>query len=476
MNIKSVKLTNFKPFKASKFYFDPMTLIKGKIGSGKTTIALEAPLFCYFGYTPKELLSDLSTKWIKSKSYAVEIESQHGEDIYTIERQFPIKIIIKKNNKLQKFSSNIEAQRFINKLIGDRNYFQKFRIIDKAKEANVLEQGNVTLKKIMFTGSDEIFNNIRVKLNSLKHEREIWNKDNVHIFTHYPSSKRLQLISNKLNELDVQETEMIHGIREFEREQNIIEREMGRLEANKGTIKRRRDMILANKKCYACNQGISESLQKSILSEISQETVKINNSIASKTPELENLKDIINSQRNIRENISSHIHTLGDLKTKLQARLKLKDYKYSSRDVLIVKKAIAELDRLSSYYLTETVRTLEPIINSILQKINFTLSFDVNIKGKFIINLEKNNIIYKYKDLSCGQQLMLQIAFKLALLLQNNDTGIVIADEGFTNLDEESLLHILQIFEGLPFQLVMCLHRFDEIPDNVKIIDLNEKK
>ena len=476
MLIKSVKMTNFQCFKASKFNFDSMTFVRGENGVGKTTAGLSAILFALFGYTTKESLKDLPTRLPDyiATSCSVEVAITHLNKEYIVKRAYPTKLTIKENGQTLKLS-NTEAQRFINDLFGDRLFFQKFRVIDSNIGANFLEEGQVALKRILFSSSDKFFNDIRIKLNSIKHEREIYNKDNAESFTHYPSEKRLQLISSKLNELDVQETEMIQGIRAFEGERNIIEREMGRLEADKGTIKRKRDKILANKKCYACNQGISESLQKSILTEISQETLKINNAIASKIPELKDIKDIINSQRTVREHISSRIHTLRDLKMKLEARLKLKEYKYTNRDVLIVKKAISELDRLSTYYLTESVRVLEPIINNVLEKINFKVSFETD-KNKFAIKLEKDGVIYKYKDLSTGQKLILQIAMKLAILLEKGKTGIIIADEGLSSLDRTNLMHILQIFDNFPFQLIFILHNLDEVPENIKIIDLDKKE
>jgi DNA repair exonuclease SbcCD ATPase subunit len=129
---------------------------------------------------------------------------------------------------------------------------------------------------------------------------------------------------------------------------------------------------------------------------------------------------------------------------------------------------------MSSYYLVSTVQTLEPIINSVLAKINFSVKFDVDTKGKFNIVLTKNDIQFKYKDLSCGERLILQIAFKIALLLQQNKTGILIADEGMSSLDSENLKHILTMFEDLPFQLVIILHHFNEFPDNANVIRLGE--
>ena len=474
MKIQTIKLTHFKCFKGSKLVFDLMTLIKGKIGVGKTTATVEALLFALYGYTTKELLSDLPTRGV-SKSCSVEVEFIQNNHTYIVNRSYPNKLSIIKDDSAIEFNTTAEGNQFLINLIGSRDYFQKFRVIDKAKESNLLEQGNVALKKIIFAGSDEVFNNMRVKLLEIKRNRELLNKDRVRTSSHCPSEKRLSIVKKKMIELDEQESDLSKTIREFETDFRKTEREMGQLEQRKKTIKYNQTKVTKEKVCFICKQVIPQITQKRLTTDINTEIQDINTSLETKNSEIGEMKDLINSHRTIRETISSRLQTLFNLRNTLESRLKMKDFIYTNKDEEIVKQAIKELDNISSYYLTETVKTLEPIINSILQKIDFTLSFDVNTKGKFVINLEKNNIIYKYKDLSTGQKLMLQIAFKLALLLQNNDTGVVLADEGFTHLDEETLLHCLQIFEGLPFQLIMCLHRFDKVPENIKVIELEEE-
>ena len=474
MFIKSIRLETFKNFEQEIFDFSKMTLIKGSNGSGKTTLALESILFALYGFTTKELLSDLPMR-SKSKSCTVEVKFEQNKAIYTVIRSFPIKLIIKKDDKIIKFNTNSEASKFLIDLVGEREAFLRFRVIDSAKESNLLEQGNVALKRIIFAGSDEIFNNMRVKLLEIKRTRELLNKDRIQASTHFPSEKRLQLISSKIEEIAEQEADLVKTIREFENDFRKTEREMGQLEQRKKTIKYNQDKVTKDKTCFVCKQVIPQTTQKRLSIDIDKEVKDINNSLATKTSEIEEMNDLIKSHRIIRENISSRLQTLFDLRGKLEARLKQKDFIYTNKDEEIVKQAIKELDNISSYYLTETIKTLTPIINSILQKIDFTVSFDVNTKGKFEINLQKDNINYKYKDLSTGQRIMLQIAFKLSLLLSQGESGILIADEGMSSLDSENLQHILQIFEGLPFQLILVLHRFDEVPDNIKVINLDKE-
>ena len=65
-------------------------------------------------------------------------------------------------------------------------------------------------------------------------------------------------------------------------------------------------------------------------------------------------------------------------------------------------------------------------------------------------------------------------AFKLALLISQNKTGVVIADEGLGSLDENNLMHVVSIFESYPYQLIMVLHNSPPMPNTVKVINLNE--
>ena len=95
-------------------------------------------------------------------------------------------------------------------------------------------------------------------------------------------------------------------------------------------------------------------------------------------------------------------------------------------------------------------------------------------KVKFDIGLTKDNKKFKIKDLSTGQALMLQIAFKLALLLNKGEEGLVLADEGMSALDGDNLLHVINMFSEMPFQLVFVLHNVNDLPAFVNVIDLDQ--
>ena len=108
----------------------------------------------------------------------------------------------------------------------------------------------------------------------------------------------------------------------------------------------------------------------------------------------------------------------------------------------------------------------------ILEHIEFEIKFTVNDKNNIDYTLYKKGVKYTKEDLSNGQKLILQIAFKLALLSQRGESGLIIADEGMSSLDKNNLLHIIDLIKGFPFQLLIVLHNVQSMPEYVNIIEL----
>lgn len=475
MIIKRVTLKNFKNFQSRTENLSNMVLFKGKNGSGKSTLALESLLFALWGHTSLEALKDLPTRNV-AKSCFVEVEVYHVGKTYKVIRAYPTDLHIYENGIELPFTTSTEAQSWINRTFGDRTTFQKFRIVDAyTKDANFLEEGQTTLKKIIFSLSEDTFNNLRKKLTDIKREREIYNKDKAVVYHHFPSQKRLNVICQALTNLNSQQTTIKKELYEFENDLRNIERILGQNQEQKKTAENQTLKLSENKVCYTCRQPLSSDKNNELKKELEARVKKASDEIVTASQEKEVLQDIIKTYKIKADAISPNMIALNDLKMKLQTRIQQKDYKYTEQDVLIAKRAIDEVDSISTYYLMESIKILEPIINDVLSKIGFAVKFTVNDKDKFAIVLEKDGIEYKYKDLSTGQKLLLQIAFKLAILMERNESGIIVADEGMGSLDEENLFHVLKIFENLPFQLFLVLHRFEEVPDNIKVIDLNKE-
>ena len=471
MIIKKIILSNFQCYNNFRASFAPMTFIKGRNGTGKTTLGLDAILFAVYGYAKKNL-ADLPTREV-SKSCMVTIEVEHEGDLYEITRYYPTKLKIKKNDKVLNYASNAEAQKLLNSLFGDANYFKKFRMIDSSVGINFLEEGQQALKKILFSVSDELFNNAKDKLSQIKHQREIYCKDKAVIYSHFPSEKRLKLLKELLFDIQTNYNELKRTDNALYKDISNQSRVKGNSEGQLKIINNQLFQLKKSTHCYACKQELSKETKDGMLSKKTKEYEELQKAIKTALDTLEELEEIRSHNQKPLGAMENHKNKVQLLITKLEGRLKQKEYKYTQADIENVKKALKELDNISTVYLTQSIRILEPIINSVLEKIDFKVSFEINDKGKFSITLYKKDVKFNYKDLSTGQKLLLQLAFKLALLLERGEEGIMIADEGLSSLDYQNLLHVLNIFENFPFQLIFILHGIEDIPGNVKVIDLN---
>ena len=471
MRIKSIKLKNFKNFDSFEIEFATINLVQGKNGSGKTTIAGDAVYFSLYGYTAKDLISDLPTRG-KSKSCAVTINLLAKSHEYEITREFPLKLTIKEDGKILDLSTS-EGNKYIIDLVGTRENFFRFRIVDAySSDANFLESGQTTLKKIIFSGSDELFNKVRENISALKFERDRLNRDKINISHYYPSEKRLKILTEALKNIEPDYTQALSETRTLQKEESTDLQKRSQAEYQIKEAQKKLLKLSESQKCYICNSELETANKARLIADLDSQIANNGAIIEQIGYNLEFLADIIVESKKKEEKLRIVERRISARKILLEARLKVKEYIYTDKDVIIMKKALEELDKISSTYLVETVKTLEPIINSIISRVNFKITFEVDAKGKFNLSLEKNDIKYKYKDLSCGEKLVLQIAFKLAILLQRNETGVVIADEGLGALDEENMTHVLELLENLPFQLIFIRHGYSTDNPSIKIISL----
>ena len=474
MYIKSIKLKNFKCFKDSFFDFAKINLIVGDNGVGKSSLSVDSILFTLFGYSSVSL-SDLPYKGAKNRSCKVTIELKD----FVIAREYPTKINIiptDKNYPPFVFANNLEAQKWLNEKFKNVDYFRRMRMIDTSKGINILEESKSVLRKILLSFYEDIFNRARQILLEKKREREIWNRDNLNTYSLYPSEKRFNFLNTKILEITEQIYNYEREIKELEEQELKLINKKNRIEIQKENLNSQKYQLLERVFCPTCKQKIKRSQKEQLISEISKNISNLNSQLTLILEELTNHREILVYIKELKRKLEIKKEKAFEYKCKLEQRLSIKNYKYTQKDVEVIKKAIEKLDSFSTQYITYFLKKLEPIINSIINKINFQLSFEYN-KNSIDIKLFKNNEVFSYRELSSGQKLILSIAFQLALLIERGEEGLIICDEGMSNLDENNLEMILDLFKELPFQLILVAHRFTPNSiGNINIINLNERR
>jgi DNA repair exonuclease SbcCD ATPase subunit len=136
---------------------------------------------------------------------------------------------------------------------------------------------------------------------------------------------------------------------------------------------------------------------------------------------------------------------------RLESAFQFKDYKYTKADIVIYDEAIKVLDSFAGEYIKEWLSNLSIIINNLLNPINISVEFSAE---KDFLKVKDNGQILKYDQLSTGQRCFLSVIFKLAILMQQNKTGIILMDDGLNNLDAINLTNLINICKTLPFQII----------------------
>ena len=482
MLLKKITTHNYQNLGTQEFNFDGINLIKGRNGIGKSNLSIHALTFCLFGYTYKYKLTELKTRGIKDKECWVESTIEHEGIIYTIKREIPTLITIKQDNiniDPKNKMSNADKEEFLCKLFHTVSWFKQFRLIDAydKDETNFLEKSDITIKKILFAGHESRLNNVRERLLEIKLERENHNRDDVVLYTHFPSIKRLKIMQQAIAGIE-DKIDIINDIIEQQQEEhNNYLSDKSEKEGKKNYLSKFEQKLASYSYCPFCKRKLDEELKKELLVKTQGQIQDLVLDIVDLKEKMDEYSQKITQQETKQDKMRGKRETLNELIMKLESRLHNKEYKYTKKDILIAKQAIDEINRISSHYLRQSVKVLEPIINQVLQPIRHTLSFEVDEKERFkIVLTDDKGREWKYLHLSTGQKLLLQISFKMAILLDRGEEGLLVADEGFGSLDITNLQHIMEIVNQFPFQLIMILHRFDNVPNYVNVIDLDKER
>ncbi len=466
MRILKLKLNNFGSFDELELDFQKTNLIIGYNhdiragnGSGKTTV-VSAILFGLFG--DKILDKKLSSLIQKGKEHCnVNLLIKCNNNIIEISRSYPSKLELTIDDVPQELSGITEKQKKISEFVGDAESFQRFRIMDNSKGVNILDFTNKQLKKILMGFAEEKFDNIRAKLLKMKSEREKFNKDQV-IYKHAPSDNRLQILQNGLKNINkviaVDEADM----EDVNDEYGKYTRQEGSLTSEINILNSQKKKLEELKSCPTCLQDVPDEHKNKIISDILK---KVRDIVPNLEKCIQNKKGIIKKKDefgNKMNKLKSQISKIESKIMRLETRLKQKDYKYTEKDILLVKKAIEVIDKFASYYVIEWVRIVEPIVNSHISKLDMEMKFIVDEKQNISIQINREGKEFTYDELSTGEKLFISFVFNIALLIEQQQTGLLIADEGLDSLSPENIERILSIIENIPMQLI-CISQHRDL-------------
>ena len=467
MIIKNIHFENVRSFVKEDINLVKSNLISGwnfdtDDGNGVGKSSLISAILLLLG-GPK--LTDINLKKFirdEEKSATISGNVEVGEDLLEITRVLKAKgsgsLKLAINGEDQEFQTSKLAQEEIFKYIGNPENFKKFRIIDDGSGINILDFTSGQLRKTLMGLCQDKFDDLRKRLLDKKNKFEKYNKNAV-ISKHAPSELRLRVIQNAIKGLDTTELNKITSkIQKFQMEKNKILTERGKFLQDKDIKTRQLQKFTGMSQCPSCLQKVSNEYKKPILEDLNKKIKEVSEKMVEMNNDLKIYEDIVQSEEKKKSKIYGEKQKLSNLIYKLQTRISQKEYKYSEKDVEIAKKAIEIIDGFANYYVMEWIKIIEPIVNSYIDRLNMSMKFKISENGNIEAVVTRNEKSYTYDQLSQGEKMFLSTIFKIALLLEQQETGLMVADEAFNSLSGENLNRILEIISNLPIQLLCISH------------------
>jgi DNA repair exonuclease SbcCD ATPase subunit len=481
MIIKNVSINNLQLIKSVDSSFDKINIVTGinkdnpqdsGNGSGKSTLVLRAILFCFYGYCEEGLtLKDLIR--FGEKECSVEVECSVNDEHFRIIRKIPSELQVFLNDKEVIANTASIKQQFINEQLGDINFFRQYRCVDTKNGINVLDLGIVSLRKTMMSFIENIFTDIRTRLLSQKAERERYSGDKK-LYKHYLSDKRKTVLEialtsakNEINQLEVQKKEIYNTLSTINGDIQYRNRTITQKENDIEKYKLGKCPILSTN-CTLLGDRCAE-VKRNVDNEVDKLRQEINDLTASTAADKEymnNLEEQIIVLENKIEKINYYL-------LRLKSAMQFKDYKYTKADIVIFDEAIKVMDTFSGIYIKEWLSSLSVIINNLLRAINISVEFTAD---KDFLKVYDNEQLLKYDQLSTGQRCFLGVIFKLAILLQQNKSGLIVLDDGLNNIDSVNFKRLIDILKTLPFQTVAVYQNYDLSIEDVKHFIVTREK
>lgn len=206
MFLNKLSINNFQLFSKSEICFDKTNLIIGfnydaentpGNAAGKSTI-LSAIQFVIYGGVSDLNLSDLLRQ--ETKSAIVEAEFTMSIGRVKIVRKIPSSVQIFVNDIEKQFNTASIAQKYLDELFGDYNYFKLYRMLDNKKGINLLDLGSTSLRKNLIQFVDDYFSKVRLSLLEKINNMEKYSIDK-RLYRFHLSEKRLSILKGGLNNL-----------------------------------------------------------------------------------------------------------------------------------------------------------------------------------------------------------------------------------------------------------------------------------
>jgi hypothetical protein len=382
--------------------------------------------------------------------------------------------IFEDNQEIQ-FNTNTIGQTYLERVIGTLEFFRSYRCYDQKNGISVLDLGIISLRKILMSFIESYFTDIRNRLLAQKVERERYSVDKK-LYKHFLSTHRLDILNAAL--IDINKT-CVNFEKDKDAQQGIIGQIKTEIQTRERMIYNRRHELeeakksgvcpILKKKCLEIVKPITPEQNLKINTEIGvweKEIVGYKSKLESEVESIEYYNDSLSSLRNEESKIKENL-------MRLKGAFQFKDYKYTKSDIVIFDEAVKVLDSFAGEYIKEWLSSLSVIINNLLRPINISVEFTAD---KDFLKVKDNDQTLKYDQLSAGQRCFLSVIFKLAILMQQNKTGIILMDDGLGSIDLINFKNLIEICKTLPFQIIAVYQNYiNEIEDIKHFIVIREK-
>jgi exonuclease SbcC len=466
MKINRLELKNFKLFRTADITFSKINIITGVNGAGKSTI-LQAILYALYGNGGNNNLTDLIS--FGNKEATVKLETSD----FNIVRKVPTELQIFQSNKEIQYNTLTLKQQWIDKQINDFNFFKKYRLLNK-QSINLLDLGIVSLRKELMTFLDDSTTTMRQNLLAKKLERETYNVDKK-LYHFYISEKRVATLMSGLETIKAEQMN-------FEVQKKTQQTICNELEADidaKVQIQYYKQSEMKKAKEGIC--PILKSKCEKISTALKDSDMSHNVAVTKEIDILENEVKDLRVQRQVEVDALAYfnkvLEELTHRERKVQACLmklneakKFSAYKYTKADVALYADAIKVLDTFSGWYIQNWLDNLTLIINNLLEPMNMSVTFTAD-KQFLMIKNEAQEM--KYESLSEGQQVFLNIVFKIAILMQNGiNDGIIMIDDSVNSLMLENIHKLIDILKQTSYQIFMIKQDIDKEITDVSYINV----